>query len=113
MPRPKSNPGRPQRTLGGSPSLRGRQGLSDQEVEYLARAQNFLCAACAGPLIEPQVDHDHEVALTHPHPPSRGCRACVRGLLDRRCNSVLGFAQDSPETLRSLADYIERARALR
>lgn len=94
------------------PSGTNRHGLSARDIAWMARQQSNRCLVCAGPLVEVQVDHDHELAKSHPHPVSRGCKACVRGLLCRPCNSMLGFARDDPDTLRSAADYIEEARAL-
>jgi hypothetical protein len=32
----------------------------------------------------------------------------IRGLLCSKCNTALGQADDSPERLRAMADYIER-----
>ena len=42
----------------------------------------------------PLVDHDHETGK-------------VRGLLCNGCNIAIGYAKDSPETLRRMAAYIE------
>lgn len=88
-----------------------RYGLSTDDVAAMVRAQSGRCLVCARALREPQVDHDHELARLHGHPEGRGCPLCVRGLLCRQCNSMLGFARDDPDTLRSAADYIEEARA--
>ena len=94
------------------PSRRvNKHGLTSADIAPMARAQGHRCLGCGGPLAEAQVDHDHELAARHPHPVSRGCALCVRGLLCRPCNSALGFAGDSPATLRTLADYVERSRA--
>lgn len=79
------------------------------------RAQRGLCAVCLRALPDPPaVDHDHELASTHPHPVTRGCQRCVRGLLCDDCNLMLGRARDEPETLEAGARYLrawrERAR---
>ena len=41
------------------------------------------------------VDHDHETGI-------------IRGLLCTRCNLLLGYALDNPQTLRNLAMYLEK-----
>ncbi|MBA3357418.1 MAG: hypothetical protein H0U18_16060 [Pyrinomonadaceae bacterium] len=41
------------------------------------------------------VDHDHKTWA-------------IRGLLCCRCNSVIGYAKDNPETLRNAISYLER-----
>jgi hypothetical protein len=74
-------------------------GISKEEYEELSRSQNGLCAVCQKPNIRDHflcVDHDHETGF-------------IRGLLCHRCNRSVGFAQDDPQTLRRLADYIEQA----
>lgn len=93
------------------PSTRvGKHGLSGADIASMVRQQGGRCVACGGPLDEPQVDHDHRLAARHDHLERYGCPLCVRGLIDRRCNSILGFADDSPERLRAVADYVEEAR---
>jgi hypothetical protein len=51
------------------------------------------------------VDHDHACC-----PGRKSCGKCVRGLLCNGCNAALGLAAEDPKVLRTLADYIERAK---
>lgn len=61
------------------------------------------CRACSGTQ-KLSVDHDHSCC---PVGNARKCGKCNRGLLCHSCNLAVGMAQDSPEILRSLADYLE------
>lgn len=66
--------------------------------------QEGLCAGCGKP--ETRKTPSGGVALMsadHCHATGK-----FRGLLCSRCNLALGYAQDDPEILRSLASYLER-----
>lgn len=68
-------------------------------VWYLAQCahQLGLCAACKQPCRSGKklsVDHNHNTGQ-------------IRGLLCLGCNLAIGNAQESPDTLRALADYLE------
>ncbi len=81
--------------------------------EYLDRLnrQNGVCAICKeqesaisewdGEPKRLSVDHDHRCCPGH-----RSCGKCVRGLICRRCNSMLGNSSDSPEILELAAMYL-------
>lgn len=73
-------------------------------------AQQGLCASCHLPMQkagkEPDsvcVDHDRTCCSGE-----RVCGACVRGLIHRNCNLVLGYAKDDLHVLRSAIVYLER-----
>lgn len=73
-------------------------------------SQSGLCACCKKPLTsggkEPgssTVDHDRRCC-----PGKKSCGRCVRGLIHRNCNLVLGYAKDNIEVLRSAANYLEQ-----
>ena len=88
-----------------------RQGLSRPQIEALRLAQGGLCALCARPLgYDFVVDHDHELAARHGHNPRTGCERCCRGLLHKRCNTLLGAFGDDPERLIAAATYVTRLR---
>jgi hypothetical protein len=63
------------------------------------------CAICTEELGDDyQVDHDHSCC-----PGKRiSCGRCVRGLLCRTCNVILGQVNDSVPRLRAAIDYLER-----
>lgn len=75
-----------------------RQGidLTWDEYETLLDQQDGRCAICNQPPDKQalHVDHCHTTGK-------------IRALLCRTCNVALGAAQDSPELLRSMADYLE------
>lgn len=66
----------------------------------------YLCGRDLSDLPEAEIhiDHDHRCC-----PPSRSCRNCRRGLACKDCNSAIGFANDSPDQLRRMADALEAA----
>ncbi|QHB36624.1 HNH endonuclease [Arthrobacter phage Adolin] len=83
---------------------KGRQyqklyGLTADEVEQLAVAQEHKCAICRLPADESPyglcVDHDHATGE-------------VRGLLCFKCNTALGKLGDSTELLYAAIRYLER-----
>lgn len=49
------------------------------------------------------IDHDHGCCAG-----KGSCGSCVRGLVCTNCNLLLGYAGDSPDRLRSAAEYLER-----
>lgn len=76
-------------------------------------AQQGLCACCNKPMLrkgrEPTsacVDHDRSCCGG-----KKSCGKCVRGVIHRNCNLVLGYAKDDPHVLRSAIEYLERARS--
>ena len=75
---------------------RKKYGLSDDEIQRLLIHQGGLCAACLRPFDRKlAVDHDHKTGT-------------VRGLLCLACNMAIGHACDSADTLRMMAEYLER-----
>lgn len=77
-------------------------GITPAEYERLFRSQAGACAICQGTRpYRLHVDHDHKVEK------EKGARASVRGLLCKRCNSLLARVGDNPWLLRSAALYLE------
>ena len=76
-------------------NIKVRYGLSLEQYEQLVNSQSGCCGICKERMEPVCVDHCHDTGK-------------VRGLLCRNCNSALGKFKDSPETLRSAADYIEK-----
>jgi hypothetical protein len=79
-------------------TLRHKYGMSENDYMAMLARQGGVCAACGRPPRNGRalfVDHDHDTGF-------------IRGLLHAKCNSALGFAEDSPEILRALAAYLDR-----
>ena len=71
-------------------------GLTHEAFAILLTSQGSACAICQtsdwgkrGPF----VDHDHRTGQ-------------VRGVLCFRCNSALGYANDNPNIIRAMGDYL-------
>ncbi len=76
--------------------IKRRYGLEPEEYKLLLDKQKGVCATCGSEFKrrEPVVDHCHETGD-------------VRGLLCRRCNSVLGYVQDDLGLLEGLRRYVK------
>lgn len=80
-----------------------RYGLTLDQYAELLRKQRGVCAICGEPetlvrkgtLCQLTIDHDHTTGQ-------------VRGLLCNNCNRAIGLLKDSPEHLRTAAEYLER-----
>lgn len=70
-----------------------RYGLTVAQWDAMLINQQGRCAACAVPLLAPQVDHCHSSGK-------------IRSLLCGNCNSALGHVKDDVERLRGLIDYL-------
>lgn len=73
-------------------------------------AQGGFCACCGKPMLREgkgptSVVADHDSACC---PGKKSCGRCVRGLIHRNCNLVLGYAKDDIEVLQAAAMYLER-----
>jgi len=72
--------------------------------DALLRYQLGRCAICrraTGLKRRLAVDHDHACCPTLP-----ACGECVRGLLCKPCNRMLGHGRDDPEFFDRAADYL-------
>lgn len=85
-------------------SRRSRYNLTSVQYEHLLEEQGHVCSGCGDPGAG-NVDHDHACC-----PGNRSCGECVRGILCRDCNWVLGAVKDNPEILDALAAYLVRWR---
>lgn len=86
-----------------------RFGLPLGSYAKMLEAQNGVCAICSAPPTEGYqgrlaVDHDHSCC-----PGRRACGKCVRGLLCKSCNLMLGYAKDDVVTLRAGIAYLENS----
>jgi hypothetical protein len=77
--------------------LRRKYGITLEDWFKLYNTQKGLCAICSEGFINRRaahVDHDHTTNK-------------VRGLLCRRCNTMLGFARDDLLILQNAMDYLK------
>jgi Recombination endonuclease VII len=88
--------------------------LTPDEYRALLELQGYTCALCrteetwkhprTGKLYRLAVDHDHTC-----HPKNKACKQCIRGLLCRNCNRMIGHAEQAgPLVTVRFADYMER-----
>ncbi len=77
--------------------LRKKYGITLEQFNCLANAQNNVCAVC----MQECVTHGR-LSVDHCHTTGK-----LRSLLCHFCNSALGKVKDNPDTLRRLAAYIE------
>lgn len=75
---------------------RKNTGWTRDEFAAAIESQRGCCAICGDPMKSAYADHDHETGRR-------------RGLLCVKCNSGLGFFNDSTDTLRLALKYMEAA----
>jgi hypothetical protein len=85
-------------------------GIYSVAFDALWAAQKGLCALCEEPMttggkqyLSACVDHDHACC-----PGYKSCGKCVRGLIHRRCNMLLGNALDRFDLLEAAIRYLKR-----
>jgi hypothetical protein len=78
--------------------LRRRYGITLDDYEAMLGKQGGVCAICGGT----QKFRDINLAVDHCHDTGR-----IRGLLCDRCNKALGFVEDCPNLLASMAAYLK------
>lgn len=88
-----------------------RYGVTPEQVDELHREQGGRCRICQvheDDLVIKRlyVDHDHDHCSKR-----QGCPDCVRGLLCMRCNSTIGFMDESPDRLIAAAEYLRATRS--
>lgn len=82
-------------------------GITADEYFRLLEKQDGVCAICKGKESGSirtdhfHIDHDHSCCEGQ-----RSCGKCVRGLLCRWCNHLLGTARDNPEFLEAAITYL-------
>lgn len=79
-----------------------KYGLRPEDYSRMFEAQMGLCAICGRPeRVKDRMGRARKW-LTVDHKDTR-----VRGLLCHHCNVALGHAEDRPELLRRMAEYLE------
>lgn len=81
-----------------------KYGLTEDAFALLLESQGGVCAICKR---EPgatrlYVDHDHSCC-----PGQATGGSCLRGLLCRNCNFLIGLAGESQQVLASAAEYLK------
>lgn len=79
------------------PHLKKVYGITLEEYNELVNRQDGRCAGCK----KTQEQLDHPLHVDHCHSTGN-----IRGLLCRKCNSALGYVEDSVETLENLKNYL-------
>lgn len=82
----------------------GKCPICKQEFADLAEVEDMRLERI--PL--PYVDHDHHCCDFNPSMSHPLCGKCIRELVCRRCNFLLGQAEDSVEILLAAVDYLQR-----
>ena len=93
--------------------LKLRYSITLDELVEVYELQGGGCAICNKSLPHPadeqgdkwqsNIDHDHACC-----PTDTTCGNCVRGLLCRDCNLMLGHAKDNLSTLQKGVEYLQR-----
>lgn len=87
-------------------------GITEEQYQELYEAQDRRCYLCQRAKGTGRkrlaVDHDHSCC---PEPPT--CGRCVRGLLCKTCNRMIGHLRDNPEAFERGAEYLRNPPANR
>lgn len=89
-------------------SIKRIYGLDADAVEAMWESQGRACAICRRltDITDLNIDHDHACCETRGKKMTKTCGQCVRGLLCRSCNLMLGHAQDNLDVLASAIAYL-------
>lgn len=83
-----------------------RYGISEEMYKSMLADQRGGCAICGCTEEENgkalAVDHDHSCCSG-----KKTCGSCIRGLLCNKCNSAIGFLNDSPYLAVKAAEYLK------
>lgn len=74
--------------------------LSEEQFVNLINDQDNLCAVCRIN-IPTQIDHDHSCCLKIPT-----CGNCIRGVVCKRCNILLGYLETDKNILQLALIYL-------
>lgn len=82
------------------------KGFTLEAYNNMLTEQGFRCAICREDFTStPNIDHDHACC-----PGPKACGECVRAILCRPCNTMLGAAKDNISTLLAAADFLAESR---
>lgn len=95
------------RQIGQASHRRTRYGITREKYAEMLSVCLGLCEICLA-----VCDSGHSLSVDHNHDccpqQERTCGNCVRGLLCKRCNRLIGDAKEKPELLRAAAAYLKR-----
>lgn len=85
-----------------------RFNMTPGDYNDLLVSQGSVCAICQKPPTDMRlaIDHDHGCCPRTDNK-STSCGVCVRGLLCRPCNQMLGMARDEVSTLVRAVNYLK------
>lgn len=91
-------------------------GITSDQHNWLLEQQDSQCALClefetavnihSGEVQKLCVDHFH--GCTEGHDSKKGCMQCIRGLLCKSCNVMLGYAEGKPLVEARFSDYLSK-----
>lgn len=89
-----------------------RMGITAEEYDWLLALQDGVCAIHKGPetgqgAVYFSVDHDHACCPPKKSGQTHCCKKCIRGLLCRNCNLMVGLAEKVGQAWR-FAEYLPR-----
>lgn len=79
--------------------LKATYGITLSDYDKMLKKQN---GKCGNPSCSNKPENNKRLCIDHNHQTGE-----IRGLLCNGCNTAAGLAQDHPEVLRGLADYLE------
>jgi len=86
-------------------SLKYRYGKSISEYQHDLDTQNGICAICwRAPKDGEYLAYDHDHLC---HGGEKSCSDCLRGLLCRKCNTVLGLLDDNVVYFERAIEYLK------
>jgi beta-galactosidase/beta-glucuronidase len=78
--------------------LRKKYGITQEQKNKMRDKQDNICCICKNTFLD-----DKSACVDHCHVTQK-----VRGLLCKKCNSLLGYAADSIDTLKNAIQYLEQ-----
>ena len=88
-----------------------RYGITEEDYQRMQAQQDYRCSICGThqneQKIRMSVDHDHRCC-----PEIYSCGKCLRGLLCRNCNLMLGVLKDDEEVLQAAINYLVYHRSI-
>ena len=76
-----------------------KYGITGEEYRTILEKQGIKCPICSKDITRNlSVDHNHTTGK-------------IRGFICNKCNLSIGNAEDSPDRLRAMADYLEKTNA--